>query len=75
MDTETCYRCGRRTAFRFYSFKRSKKKGVTLERIAFCTWYCAREYAAVTGHAVENDAGKIVIPPSSMDPTEMEFSR
>lgn len=78
MDTETCYRCGRRTAFRFFSFRkriRAKKKWSALERIPFCTWYCAREYALVTGYAVEDDAGKITIPPLSMDPTEMEYSR
>ncbi len=73
---EMCHRCGRRTAFRFWSwadvdpgevFKSAKTivvNGTTAqltERVAFCTWYCANAHHQVTGKPVENDKGQIVI--------------
>jgi hypothetical protein len=58
VDSETCHRCDRRTAFRYWSWDENNKK------IAFCTWFCARAHHLVTGHAVEGEDGKIVIPPA-----------
>jgi len=55
---DACHRCGRRTAFRFWSWDENNT------RVAFCTWFCARAHHQATGHAVEDDAGKIVFSPT-----------
>jgi hypothetical protein len=64
---EACHRCGRRTAFRFWSWDEvqgNKIDAVFTEKVPFCTWFCARAHHLATGHAVEDDAGKIVFSPT-----------
>jgi len=101
---DACHRCGRRTAFRFWSWddvtleealaaklgrkptksevekiRNSDRKhaelvaqaggtvsvnGVFPIKVPFCTWFCARAHHLATGHAVEDDAGKIVFSPT-----------
>lgn len=79
MAADACHRCGRRTAFRFWSWQDATSEeiakasggkikatvGLPLTlKVPFCTWFCARAHHQATGHAVEDDQGKLVFSPT-----------
>lgn len=67
----SCFRCGRDT-IRFTSWREEKEPpSLTSKfvRVGFCTWFCARAYNHVTGRAVEDLRGSIVIGPRQPDET------
>lgn len=71
MDAETCHRCGRRTAFRFWSWRDGEKRlsdgrAACVTKIAFCTFFCARMHHDVTGHAVVDETDAVVIQPRDL---------